>query len=135
MSNQAPFGAAQCQHVRLNGERCTQPARRNTNFCRFHAKAMQASQDLREFAEQMPVLEDGASIQITIMKVVRHLMGRPMNDQNARAILYGLQLASTNLARCQSSPNQLSDPMRPQQPSQSPGTQKEEVLVANVGTD
>lgn len=133
MSNQPPFGAARCQHVRLNGERCAQPARRNTNFCRFHAKATQTSQDLREFAEQMPVLEDGASVQISIMKVVRYLMGRPMNDQNARAILYGLQLASTNLARCQSAPNRLSNSMRSQQPS--PSLETQEVLVADARTD
>jgi hypothetical protein len=93
------FTGAICQHVRMNGQRCTQPARRNSVFCRFHSAATQAVRESHQLAEQMPILEDQASIQIAVMKVVRYLMTCRMNAQNARAVLAGLRLASMNLAR------------------------------------
>ena len=93
------FTGAHCQHVRMNGQRCTQPARRNSAFCRFHTAALQTVRESRQLAEQLPVLEDMASVQIAIMKVVRYLMTRPMDTENARAILSALRLASMNLTR------------------------------------
>jgi len=102
MSETTSFGAAMCQHVRIGGQRCTQPARRNSNYCRFHTAALQGlPAKLSELTEQLPPLEDMASVQIAIMKVVQFIMKHPGEAQNARPILYGLQLAANNLARSQ----------------------------------
>ncbi len=52
------FSGAVCQHVRLNSERCTQPARRNSDFCRFHDAAMKPLPAAHNLNDQLPVLED-----------------------------------------------------------------------------
>ena len=49
--------------------------------------------------EQLPVLEDADSIQIAIMRLLRYLMKGPIDRKDISTLLYGLQLASTNLAR------------------------------------
>jgi len=99
MDQKNSFTGPACQHVRVNGERCTQPARRKSVFCRFHAAAAQPVHESRQLAEQLQVLEDHESIQLAISKVVRYLLERPMDAENARAILSGLRLASNHLAR------------------------------------
>lgn len=102
MSETTAFGAAMCQHVRIGGQRCTQPARRNSDYCRFHTAALQSlPAKLAELTEQLPPLEDLASVQIALMKVIQFIMKHPYEAQNARPILYGLQLAANNLARTQ----------------------------------
>jgi hypothetical protein len=112
LTEKTSMGAQICQHVRVGGQRCTQPARRNSNFCRFHTSALQTTPaNLAELTQQLPVLEDYASIQIAIMKVVQYIMKRPYDAQSARAILYGLQLAANNLAR--SKPIVTSTPQEP----------------------
>ena len=49
--------------------------------------------------DQLPVLEDADSIQIAIMRLLRFLMKGPIDRKDISTLLYGLQLASTNLAR------------------------------------
>jgi hypothetical protein len=93
------FGGAVCQHVRLNGERCTQPARHNSAFCRFHDAAMKPLPAAHNLNDQLPVLEDADSIQIAIMRLLRYLTRGPLDRKDISTLLYGLQLASTNLAR------------------------------------
>jgi hypothetical protein len=97
--HQNSFTGAVCQHVRLNGERCTQPARRNSAFCRFHEAAMKPLPAAHNLNDQLPVLEDADSIQIAIMRLLRYLMKGPIDRKDISTLLYGLQLASTNLAR------------------------------------
>jgi hypothetical protein len=97
--HQNSFTGAVCQHVRLNNERCTQPARRNSAFCRFHDAAMRPLPAAHNLNDQLPVLEDVDSIQIAIMRLLRYLMKGPVDRKDISTLLYGLQLASTNLAR------------------------------------
>ncbi len=97
--HQNSFTGAVCQHVRLNSERCTQPARRNSVFCRFHDAAMKPLPAAHNLNDQLPVLEDTDSIQIAIMRLLRFLMKGPIDRKDISTLLYGLQLASTNLAR------------------------------------
>ena len=97
--HQNSFAGAVCQHVRLNGARCTQPARRNSDFCRFHDAAMQPLPAAHNLNDQLPVLEDADAIQIAIMRLLRYLMKGPVDRKDIGTLLYGLQLASTNLAR------------------------------------
>jgi hypothetical protein len=93
------FSGEVCQHVRLNGARCTQPARRNSDFCRFHDAAMKPLPAAHNLNDQLPVLEDADSIQIAIIRLLRYLMKGPIDRKDIGTLLYGLQLASTNLAR------------------------------------
>ena len=82
--HQNSFTGAVCQHVRLNSERCTQPARRNSVFCRFHDAAMKPLPAAHNLNDQLPVLEDTDSIQIAIMRLLRFLMQalhRPQGHQ------------------------------------------------------
>ncbi len=97
--HQNSFTGAVCQHVRLNSEPCTQPARRNSAFCRFHDAAMKPLPVAHNLNDQLPVLEDPDAIQIAIMRLLRFLMKGPIDRKDISTLLYGLQLASTNLAR------------------------------------
>jgi hypothetical protein len=129
------FTGAVCQHVRLNGERCTQPARRNSTFCRFHDAAMRPLPAAHNLNDQLPVLEDLDSIQIAIMRLLRYLMKGPVDRKDISTLLYGLQLASTNLARGRQLAN-VALALSPSKPAananqtfSSPNEQRDEVAV------
>ena len=59
-------------------------------------KPLRATHNLND---QLLVLEDTDSIQIAIMRLLRFLMKGPIDRKDISTLLYGLQLASTNLAR------------------------------------
>ncbi len=101
MSNEssAAFGGPLCKHVKLDGNGCAQPALRNKEFCRFHSTVYDPAVMPGQPLYRPPALEDSASVQVVIMQVVRELMRQPIDKSNAGLILYGLQLASNNLAR------------------------------------
>ncbi|MBI2677635.1 MAG: hypothetical protein HYX28_02520 [Candidatus Koribacter versatilis] len=82
-----------CQHIRYNNHRCGAPARRDSNWCVFHAV------DYEAFVPASGVPEDAASVQIEIARVIRGLQNGAMEPRAAGLILYGLQLASQNLRR------------------------------------
>jgi hypothetical protein len=133
--HQNSFIGAVCQHVRLNGERCTQPARRNSDFCRFHDAAMKPLPAAHNLNEQLPVLEDADSIQIAIMRLLRYLMKGPIDRKDISTLLYGLQLASTNLARARQLAN-VALALSPSKPAvnanrtfSAPNQQRDEVAV------
>jgi hypothetical protein len=101
MSNEksGPFGGPFCKHVKLDGTGCAQPALRLKEFCRFHYTLYDPVVMPGQPLYRPPILEDTASVQIVIMQVIRELMRQPIDKSNAGLILYGLQLASNNLAR------------------------------------
>jgi hypothetical protein len=85
--------APRCQHIRLNNQRCGSPARKNSNWCVFHAV---------DYEGRLPVTgipEDAATIQIEIARVIRALQSSAIEPRAAALILYGLQIASQNLKR------------------------------------
>ena len=129
------FSGAVCQHVRLNSERCTQPARRNSDFCRFHDAAMKPLPAAHNLNDQLPVLEDPDAIQIAIMRLLRFLMKGPIDRKDIGTLLYGLQLASTNLARTRQQ-TKAATALSPSKPTvnanqifSSPNQQRDEVAV------
>ena len=95
----AGFTGPLCRHVKLDGSGCAQPARRGKEFCRFHNTLYEPAVMPGQPLYRPPILEDSASVQIVIMQVIRELMRQPVDKSNAGLILYGLQLASNNLAR------------------------------------
>src|ERR1700690_1640129 len=102
MSN---YPVPQCQHVKVNGSLCGSPAVRDHKFCYFHQRCSSAQFDASPSAARpaafffLPVLEDAASIQMTITQVCEHLLHRHLDPKKAGMVLYATQLAASNLAR------------------------------------
>lgn len=111
-----------CRHIKTNGDRCKSPRLQNSAFCFFHKRLHDqhrkavAPQHTREV--MLPVLdksgtlvgmepapsqtldlgplEDRASVQMAISTVLNALASGRLEQSRATALLYGLQLASTN---------------------------------------
>ncbi len=100
----------QCRHIKTNGEQCQSPALNRESWCYFHSRLHQR---LRRFRTnetalaaspgdrpiQLNALEDRESVQVAISVVVNALASGQMELRRATALLYGLQLASSNASR------------------------------------
>jgi hypothetical protein len=84
---------AQCEHIRLSGQRCGSPALRGEPRCYFHNAAR------NPYTGGIPLPEDAASIQLGLSRVIRNLEGEPASSKNYALMLYALQTASANLKR------------------------------------
>jgi len=92
----------QCQHIKVNGERCGSPALRRRRRCYFHEevridRAKAADDHFAQRRFQLPVLEDANAVQVGLMKVIEMLGYGRMEPRVAGLILYALQTASYNL--------------------------------------
>lgn len=87
--------ATRCQHTKMNGSPCAAPARRGQPFCIFHEPAH--SSDRPDYS--LAVIEDATSLQFGIMQVMRALADHAIDPKNAALMLYGLQIAASNLKR------------------------------------
>ena len=97
-----------CRHIRPNGLQCQAVALKSSVFCYFHRRlhdshrvyrnTIVARPDLRRQGAifDLGTLEDRVAIQIAISKVVNALATNQIDLKHARALLYGLQLASAN---------------------------------------
>ena len=84
---------AQCEHVRLSGQRCGSPALRGEPRCYFHNAARNI------YSGGIPLPEDASSIQVGLTRVIRNLEAEPASSKNYALMLYALQTASANLKR------------------------------------
>src|SRR5580704_1014496 len=110
--------ARQCEHIKTNGEFCGSPALRRRNYCYFHLTAVgrrlrieRAHASMRARAAEtfdvaiapveleLPLLEDANSIQIALMQVIDAVLHNRIDSKRAGLVLYGLQTASSNVAR------------------------------------
>jgi hypothetical protein len=87
---------AQCEHVRLSGQRCGSPALRGEKHCYFHDYNFNPRYLLHG---GVPLPEDASSIQIGLTRVIRNLEAEPASSKNYALMLYALQTASANLKR------------------------------------
>jgi hypothetical protein len=92
----------QCQHLKVNGERCGSPALRRRRRCYFHEevridRAKAAGDHFAQRRFQLPVLEDANAVQVGLMKVIEMLGYGRMEPRVAGLILYALQTVSYNL--------------------------------------
>ncbi len=87
--------APRCQYVRLNDQRCTQPALHGQVFCRFHDFVDRPLADAR----LIPFVEDATSLQLALMQVIKSLQLGQIDRRTAGTILYALQIAASNLKR------------------------------------
>lgn len=95
-----------CRHIAYSGYQCRRPSLEGQSFCYQHAKFSEpqpASPYSRQPAIMIPLLDDRATLQVVIAEVMRALVVRSITAEEARAIFYGLQLASANLGRIEKS--------------------------------
>ncbi len=105
-----------CQHIKVNGTQCGSPALRRNKFCYFHKRHHEERLQLnldrlkqdrarrRNVTIELPVLEDANSIQVSLMQVMRLIITGQIDSKTAGLLLYGLQIASSNLARTNFNP-------------------------------
>src|SRR5208282_6290145 len=105
-----------CQHIKVNGTQCGSPALRRNKFCYFHKRHQEERLQLnldrlkqdrarrRNVTIELPVLEDANSIQVSLMQVMRLIITGQIDSKTAGLLLYGLQIASSNLARTNFNP-------------------------------
>jgi hypothetical protein len=86
--------APRCNYLKLNGSRCGAPALRGRRLCYFHLRALRPRRDYR-----LPVIDDAASLQYAIMQVLRALEDKYYDARTSAIMLYGLQIACSNLNR------------------------------------
>jgi hypothetical protein len=94
----------QCRHIFTDGRRCGSPCLKQEAFCYYHHTTRRPAQNLRarraqqaEFDLQIP--EDRGAIQISIGEVLRRIARNEIDPKRAGLLLYGLQIASLNIAR------------------------------------
>ena len=94
----------QCRHIFADGHRCGSPCLRGEELCYFHHTTRRPIVDLharrsRQSRFDLPLPEDRSSIQSSIGEVLRRLSRNEIDPRRAGLLLYGLQIASSNLPR------------------------------------
>ncbi|MCI0624485.1 MAG: zf-C3Hc3H domain-containing protein [Acidobacteria bacterium] len=84
--------APRCTHTKSDGHRCQSPALKGKSLCYFHSRIRYPRR-----SHMLRRLDDGNSVQVTILQAVRALREGTIDPQSARLLLWGLQLASANL--------------------------------------
>jgi hypothetical protein len=90
-----------CRHVHTNGNRCGSPALRAQNFCYYHDRQRLSNAPLagRIGIFKMQPIDDRDAIQIALYDVLSRITAGDIDNKRASILLYGLQIASSNLAR------------------------------------
>jgi hypothetical protein len=107
---------ALCRHIKTNGTQCEAPALDQSQWCFFHSRLHQRHNRFRPIeaatdsvVRAQPVylsaLEDRDSVQVALSVVINALASGQMEARQATALLYGLQIASSNLASRNANPS------------------------------
>jgi hypothetical protein len=90
-----------CRHVHTTGHRCGSPALRAHNFCYYHDRTRLPNAPLagRIGIFKMQPIDDRAAIQIALYDILTRITAGDIDNKRASILLYGLQIASCNLAR------------------------------------
>jgi hypothetical protein len=99
-----------CRHIMTNGAQCQTPSLNHGDWCYFHSRLHQrhirfrpkrAANETEQPYEhvELTALEDRESIQVALSMVINALASGQMESRRATALLYGLQIASSNAAR------------------------------------
>ena len=94
----------QCRHIFTDGRRCASPSLRAEAFCYYHHTTRRPVQNLgqrraRQAHFDLPFPEDRAAIQLSIGEILRRIAANDLDPKRAGLLLYGLQIASSNLPR------------------------------------
>lgn len=98
-----------CRHIHADGRRCGSPCLRNEPFCYFHHTSRKPisrpeARRSRRSAFDLPNPEDRTAIQLSIGEILRRIASNDVDPRRAGLLLYGLQIASTNLAQARIQP-------------------------------
>jgi hypothetical protein len=89
-----------CRHVFTEGHRCGSPALRGQSLCYNHGRSCrEAPISGRTGTFPMPRIDDRASIQLALFEVLSRLSAGDIEYKRGSILLYGLQIASSNLPR------------------------------------
>ncbi len=93
-----------CEHIKSNGEFCGSPALRGRAYCYFHltwvGRRLRTQKQVMKMEcppPELPALEDANSIQLALMQVMDALIHGRISTKISGQLLYGLQIASSNL--------------------------------------
>src|ERR1019366_695582 len=93
-----------CEHIKSNGEFCGSPALRGRACCYFHltyvGRRLRTQKQVMNMEcppLELPALEDANSIQLALMQVMDALIHGRISTKVSGQLLYGLQIASSNL--------------------------------------
>ena len=96
----------QCRHIFTDGHRCSSPCLRREEFCYYHHNTRKPSLHPRQRAAAAPPstcpCRDRSAIQHSIGQFLRRIASNDIDPRRAGLLLYGLQIASLNLPRPQS---------------------------------
>jgi len=100
----------QCRHIFTDGHRCASPCLRQQEFCYYHHTtrkpiANPQARRSRRSTFHLPLPEDRSAIQSSIGEVLQRIASNDIDPRRAGLLLYGLQIASSNLARINSNPS------------------------------
>jgi hypothetical protein len=98
---------ALCRHIKTNGTRCQAPSLTDGLWCYFHHRLHQRHQTFRPTEAirgyllpgqhiELSALEDRESVQVALSVVINALATGNLEIKRATALLYGLQLGSSN---------------------------------------
>ena len=89
-----------CRHMHTSGARCGSPALRGQDFCYYHDRSRRHGPLAgRTGIFKMQPIDDRAAIQLAIYDILSRLTAGDIDCKRASVALYGLQIASSNLAQ------------------------------------
>ncbi len=91
-----------CRHIFVDGRRCGSASLRHEDFCYYHHTtrhpvADPAARKARLSTLDLSIPEDRASIQLSIGLILQRIASNDLDPRRAGLLLYGLQIASSNL--------------------------------------
>ncbi len=95
-----PTRRYRCRHVFTDGHRCGSPALRGQELCYYHGRTRTLGASAgRSHTFQMSRIDDRNDIQIALFDVLTRVAAGDIEYKRGSVLLYGLQIASSNLAR------------------------------------
>ncbi len=128
----------QCRHILASGARCGSPALRDEAFCYYHHSTRKpiprseiADRKAHQASFELPSPEDGLALQVGIGEVLRRIAANEIDRRRAGLLLYGLQIASSNLHRLNAQQAQ----QRALQQAANPATGEQTSIVSEITED
>jgi len=90
----------ECRHILPSGHKCRAAALRGKAFCYYHiaSRRLARMNPTSDDPVTLPSIEDAPGVQTALNEVFNQCLTRRISPQEAKVILYGLQIAS-GLAR------------------------------------
>jgi len=89
-----------CRHVFTEGHRCGSPALRGQDLCYYHVRSRRETPcATRGGTFAMSRIDDRPSVQLALFDVLSRIAGGDIDFKRGSVLLYGLQIASSNLSR------------------------------------